>query len=56
VQKHIEDVELVLVILQILSEMLRFCDCCMPHIPREQVYTAVTEAQIPEMCLSVMKK
>ncbi|KAL1132353.1 hypothetical protein AAG570_010309 [Ranatra chinensis] len=55
-EKRIEDGEYMLGLVNILIEMLRYCDCCTQHVPREAVFNAFIDADLPNTCLRVLRR
>ncbi|XP_014245492.1 uncharacterized protein LOC106664340 isoform X2 [Cimex lectularius] len=55
-EKHMDDGDYILAILGVLSEILRFCDCCMNHIPKDELFTSFYESGFPNTCLRILKR
>ncbi|CAH1405717.1 unnamed protein product [Nezara viridula] len=56
IEKHIKDNDYIIALLKILTELVRYCECCTSHIPWENVALAFNEAGIPCVCLRLQKR
>ncbi|XP_024215234.1 uncharacterized protein [Halyomorpha halys] len=56
IEKHIKDNDYIVALLKILAEIVRYCECCTPHITWDNVAAAFNEAGIPCVCLRLQKR